>query len=98
MLLQDMVELRGDDRFVVRGRNTDMIEVAGKRASLADLTRRLLAIEGVRDAVVFQPEPDAVGAIRRVAALVVAPGLTCATGAASASRPASIPRSCRVRC
>ena len=33
----------------------DMIEVAGKRASLADLTRRLLAIEGVRDAVLFQP-------------------------------------------
>jgi acyl-coenzyme A synthetase/AMP-(fatty) acid ligase len=60
----------------VRGRNSDMIEVAGKRASLADLTRRLLAVEGVRDAVVFQPETDAVATIRRVAALVVAPGLT----------------------
>ena len=51
VLLQDIVELLGDGQFVVRGRNTDMIEVAGKRASLADLTRRLLAIEGVRDAV-----------------------------------------------
>ncbi len=75
-MLQDIVELRGDHRFVVRGRNTDMIEVAGKRASLADLTRRLLGIEGVTDAVVFQPDPEAVATIRRVAALVVAPGLT----------------------
>ena len=75
-LLQDLVELRGTDGFIVRGRNTDMIEVAGKRASLGDLTRRLLAIEGVKDAVVFQPESEAVATIRRVAALVVAPGLT----------------------
>jgi acyl-coenzyme A synthetase/AMP-(fatty) acid ligase len=75
-LLQDVVELQPGDRFVVRGRNADMIEVAGKRASLADLTRRVLAIAGVRDAVVLQPDRDQVGAIRRVAALVVAPGLS----------------------
>lgn len=75
-LLQDIVELSGDTEFKVRGRNTDMIEVAGKRASLADLTRRLQAVPGVRDAVVFQPEQASVGTIRRVAALVVAPGLT----------------------
>lgn len=76
VLLQDVVELLPGQRFVVRGRSSDMIEVAGKRASLSDITRRLLAIEGVREAAVFQPEPDAVGAIRRVAALVVAPNLT----------------------
>jgi acyl-coenzyme A synthetase/AMP-(fatty) acid ligase len=75
VLLQDFLELQDHERFVVRGRNADMIEVAGKRASLSDLTRRLLAIEGVRDAVVFQPDAAASGAIRRVAALVVAPGL-----------------------
>jgi acyl-coenzyme A synthetase/AMP-(fatty) acid ligase len=74
VLLQDIVELQGDGRFVVRGRSSDMIEVAGKRASLADLTQRLLAIEGVRDAVMFQPQPDSVATIRRLAALVVAPG------------------------
>ncbi|MGH8178649.1 MAG: AMP-binding protein [Steroidobacter sp.] len=78
VMLQDVVELQGDDRFTVVGRNTDLIEVAGKRASLGDLTRRLLAIEGVRDAIVFQPESDAVATIRRVAALVVAPGLSAA--------------------
>lgn len=75
-LLQDVVELRGGTEFKVRGRNTDMIEVAGKRASLAELTRRLQAVPGVQDAVVFQPEQQSVGTIRRVAALVVAPGLT----------------------
>jgi len=73
--LQDIVELQEGGRFIVRGRNTDLIEVAGKRASIADITRRLLAIEGVQDAVVFQPDPEAIAKIRRVAALVVAPGL-----------------------
>lgn len=94
VLLQDLVELLPDNRFVVRGRSSDMIEVAGKRASLSDITRRLLAIEGVREAAVFQPEPDAVGTIRRVAALVVAPNLTSrevldqlATGVDSAFLP-----------
>lgn len=76
ILLQDIVELRGDGEFVVRGRSSDMIEVAGKRASLADLTQRLLAVEGVLDAVLFQPQPDSVATIRRLAALVVAPGCT----------------------
>jgi acyl-coenzyme A synthetase/AMP-(fatty) acid ligase len=76
VLLQDVVEQREGNRFVVVGRSSDMIEVAGKRASLSDLTRRLLAIEGVKEAVVFQPDVNAVGTIRRVAALVVAPNLT----------------------
>ncbi|MFC4310584.1 AMP-binding protein [Steroidobacter flavus] len=76
VLLQDIVELQPGNRFVVRGRSSDMIEVAGKRASLTDLTKRLLAIPGVQEAAVFQPDADAVGTIRRVAALVVAPTLT----------------------
>ncbi len=76
VLLQDIVELQPNNRFVVRGRSSDMIEVAGKRASLTDLTKRLLAIPGVQEAAVFQPDADGVGTIRRVAALVVAPTLT----------------------
>jgi acyl-coenzyme A synthetase/AMP-(fatty) acid ligase len=76
MRLQDLIELRPAERFTIYGRNADMIEVAGKRASLADLTRRLLAIPGVQDAVVFQPDAAASGIVRRVAALVVAPALT----------------------
>jgi acyl-coenzyme A synthetase/AMP-(fatty) acid ligase len=76
MRLQDVIEREPGNRFVVRGRNADMVDVAGKRASLADLTRRLLAIPGVQDAVVFQPDAAASGVVRRVAALVVAPTLT----------------------
>jgi acyl-coenzyme A synthetase/AMP-(fatty) acid ligase len=93
--LQDVVELRAAQRFVVRGRNTDMIEVAGKRASLGDLTRRLLAIEGVKDAVAFQPEQTSPGTIQRVAALVVAPGMTAREvleRLASSVDPAFMPR------
>jgi acyl-coenzyme A synthetase/AMP-(fatty) acid ligase len=98
-LLQDVVELQPDNRFVVRGRNADVIEVAGKRASLADLTRRVMAIEGVIDAVVFQPDTEAVATIRRVAALVVAPGLSAKevlTRLAPGVDPAFLPRPLRV--
>ena len=76
ILLQDVLELRDDGGFVVRGRNADMVEVAGKRASLADLTRRLLSVPGVSDAVVFQPDARAGGQVQRLAALAVADGLT----------------------
>jgi acyl-coenzyme A synthetase/AMP-(fatty) acid ligase len=95
VLLQDVLELREGGRFVVRGRNSDLIEVGGKRASLADLTRRLLAVPGVRDAVVFQPDGPAGAAVHRVAALVVAPGLTesdVLAGLADAMDPVFLPR------
>ncbi|HET6430599.1 AMP-binding protein [Dyella sp.] len=74
--LADLVTLHDEGRtFRLCGRHADMLEIAGKRASLADLTRRLLAIPGVQDAVVLQlDEADASG-VRRVAALAVAPGL-----------------------
>jgi acyl-coenzyme A synthetase/AMP-(fatty) acid ligase len=74
--LADIVSLSaGGRRFQLRGRHADMLEIAGKRASLGDLTRRLLAIPGVKDGVVFQLDGgDALG-VHRIAALVVAPGL-----------------------
>jgi acyl-coenzyme A synthetase/AMP-(fatty) acid ligase len=74
--LPDIVSLSpGGRRFQLRGRHADMLEIAGKRASLADLGRRLLAVPGVRDGVMFQLEGgDALG-VHRIAALVVAPGL-----------------------
>ncbi len=74
--LHDVVELRTDGTFMVVGRCGDLIEVAGKRASLADLTSRLAAIPGVLDAIVFQPLQADETRARRVAALVVAPGLS----------------------
>lgn len=74
-VLQDVLDVRENRRFVLRGRSSDVIEVAGKRASLADITRRICAIPGVADAVVYQPEAAA-GAPNRVAALVVSRGVT----------------------
>jgi acyl-coenzyme A synthetase/AMP-(fatty) acid ligase len=71
--LQDILELRSPTEFFLRGRAADMIKVAGKRASLQELTRQILALPGVEDAVVFLPDTDA-----RPAAAVVAPGLTAA--------------------
>lgn len=68
--LQDMIEAASGPAFLLRGRGADMIKVAGKRASLEDLTRQVLAVPGVDDAVVFAPQPDA-----RPVAFVVAPGL-----------------------
>jgi acyl-coenzyme A synthetase/AMP-(fatty) acid ligase len=74
VLLQDVIERVPPNAFRLAGRASDHLEIAGKRASLIDLTRRLLAIPGVEDGVMFQP--DAPGArVRRVAALVVAPTL-----------------------
>jgi acyl-coenzyme A synthetase/AMP-(fatty) acid ligase len=72
-LLQDVIEVRADQSFSIVGRHGDLVEVAGKRASLSDLTRRLMSLPGVQDAIVFQP-PGESGAVRRCAALVVAPG------------------------
>ncbi len=72
--LADLVSVDAQGRFELRGRNADLLEIAGKRASLGDLTRRLQGIAGVHDAVVFQLDDDARG-VRRVAALAVAPAL-----------------------
>lgn len=73
--LADLVELEPDGRFHLRGRNADLLEIAGKRASLGDMTRRLLAIPGVEDGVVFQLEQPGPDGVRRIAALAVAPSL-----------------------
>jgi acyl-coenzyme A synthetase/AMP-(fatty) acid ligase len=74
--LADIVSLSGGGRrFRLRGRHADMLEIAGKRASLGDLGRRLLAIPGVQDGVVFQLDGGDALDVHRIAALVVAPGL-----------------------
>lgn len=96
--LADLVELLPDGRFELRGRNADLLEIAGKRASLGDLTRRLLAVPGVQDGVVVQLDADAHG-VRRIAALAVAPGRTPADilrALRSQVDPVFLPR--RLRC
>ncbi|WP_189457680.1 AMP-binding protein [Cognatilysobacter bugurensis] len=73
--LADLIELLPDGRFELRGRHADLLEIAGKRASLGDLTRKLLAVPGVIDAVVVQLDAADGAGVRRIAALAVAPGL-----------------------
>jgi acyl-coenzyme A synthetase/AMP-(fatty) acid ligase len=82
--LADLVELVDDEpaargRFHLRGRQADLLEIAGKRASLGDLTRQLQAVPGVVDAVMLQLDGSDAGGVRRIAALAVAPGLDEAT-------------------
>lgn len=72
VVLADLVEIPSDGRFELRGRNADLLEIAGKRASLGDLTRKLQAVPGVRDGVILQLDDDGHG-VRRIAALAVAP-------------------------
>jgi acyl-coenzyme A synthetase/AMP-(fatty) acid ligase len=72
--LADLMQVHADGRFHLRGRQADLLEIAGKRASLGELTGRLLAVPGVRDAVMVQL--DRPGKVRRTAALVVARDLS----------------------
>lgn len=73
----DIIEMADDGRFKLVGRSTDMINIAGKRASLADLNRKLLDIDGVRDGVFYQPDEDRkTPNTTRLVAFVVAPQLS----------------------
>ena len=74
--LHDSVEMLDRRHFRVVGRTTDLVNIAGKRASLGDLNARLLSIPGVRDGVIFMPEVPAESEPIRTAAMVVAPGMT----------------------
>lgn len=75
VLLNDVIELRGAGRFLLHGRMADMINIAGKRTSLAHLNFHLNSIEGVRDGVFVMP-PEYVNGTTRLMAFAVAPGLT----------------------
>lgn len=73
--LQDRIEQLADNQFRLLGRNEDMLNIAGKRASLTELTEQLLSIDGVQDAVMIAPDDNQDARVGRLAALVVAPSL-----------------------
>jgi acyl-coenzyme A synthetase/AMP-(fatty) acid ligase len=79
--LCDVLEITANDRFLLHGRLSDLVNIAGKRSSLAYLNHQLNAIPGVLDGAFFIREPDAGSStgVTRVAALVVAPGLDVVT-------------------
>lgn len=73
VILGDRVELHSGGQFTLIGRSTDLVKIAGKRISLSELNRHLLAVPGVVDGVYFCPDSSA-GREPRLTAFVVAPG------------------------
>jgi len=93
--LADRLEWCGQGRFRLAGRLTDMVKLAGKRASIAGLTRILTGIEGVEDGLFLAPDDLERNPRARLAAAVVAPGMDAkAVLAALRERvePAFLPR------
>ena len=74
--LSDSIELLNDGRqFLLHGRHSDLINIAGKRTSLAYLNHQICAIDGVLDAAFFLPDETSPDGITRLVAFVVAPSL-----------------------
>lgn len=71
----DVLEVLSELEFRLVGRLADVVNVAGKRASLADLNRKLAEIPGVEDGVFHTREAES-GKAARLMAFVVAPSLS----------------------
>lgn len=71
----DRIAVTGHGRFRVLGRREDQVNIAGHRASLGDLTQKLLEIDGVQDGAFFLPDAGQ-APLTRLTAVVVAPGKT----------------------
>ena len=75
-MLNDLIEVTHDSHFLLHGRTQDLINIAGKRSSLANLNHHLNAIEGVIDGAFFMPDELSHDHVTRLSACVVAPTLT----------------------
>lgn len=75
--LLDVIDIIDAEHFLLHGRTADVINIAGKRTSLANLNFHLNAIPGVTDGVFFMPN-DRDDRVTRLVAIVVAPTLTTA--------------------
>ena len=77
--MQDVIEITGEDTFLLHGRTADMVNIAGKRSSFGYLNAQLNAIPGVLDGVFFLRD-SATGStgVARLGAVVVAPTLSTA--------------------
>jgi acyl-coenzyme A synthetase/AMP-(fatty) acid ligase len=79
--LADVLEPAGDEHFLLHGRTADLVNIAGKRSSLAYLNHQLGAIPGVTDAAFFVRDDSeaSLAGVTRLGALVVAPRLDAAS-------------------
>jgi acyl-coenzyme A synthetase/AMP-(fatty) acid ligase len=78
MALSDELEALDEEHFLLHGRTADLVKVAGKRSSLSHLSQQLLSIPGVLDGAFFLHEVahGSISGVTRLAAVVVAPGLS----------------------
>ena len=78
--MSDVLELAGASRFLLHGRVADLVNIAGKRSSLAYLNHQLNSIPGVLDGAFFHCDEARTSqtGVARVAACVVAPDLDAA--------------------
>ncbi len=75
----DVIEITGEEEFLLHGRTADLVNVAGKRSSFGYLNAQLNAIPGVVDGAFFLRDTDTGGTgVARLAAFVVAPTLSVA--------------------
>jgi acyl-coenzyme A synthetase/AMP-(fatty) acid ligase len=76
----DVLEPTGPGRFLMHGRLADLVNIAGKRSSLAYLNHQLNSIPGVLDGAFFQTEAARAShtGVSRLGACVVAPELDAA--------------------
>ena len=56
--LGDFIELIDEQRFRLKGRSDDMIDIAGKRGSLNEINKVLLSFPDLIDGIVFFPPQD----------------------------------------
>ena len=77
--MNDVIESLGATRFLLHGRNADLINVAGKRNSLANLNLQLNAIRGVIDGAFYMPDDAEADGVTRLTAFVVAPAISPAS-------------------
>ena len=76
-VIPDRLELKSENEFALLGRNQDMVNIVGKRASLSDLNIKLNEINGIEDAIFFIPEENSAdGDVKRLMAFVVAPEIS----------------------
>lgn len=78
MPMNDVLEITSEGHFLLHGRISDLINIAGKRSSLAYLNHHLNAIPGVQDGAFYMPPEKNNGEVTRLKAVVVAPDLTVA--------------------
>jgi acyl-coenzyme A synthetase/AMP-(fatty) acid ligase len=76
--INDILTLQTATLFDLQGRTQDMVNIAGKSATLTQLNHLLLSIDGVQDGCFFVPDTnnEGLGNTTRLAAVVVAPSLT----------------------